>query len=68
LYILLVLQLQDDAQFVTLQVGKSVWEQAPRQMRIELWMSSLQRKGIGVAAAAKFEDMLLTVGSEAHRS
>eukprot|EP00775_Hariotina_reticulata_P008509 gene8509-8691_t len=28
-------------------------------MRIELWMSSLQRKGIGVAAAAKYEDMLL---------
>lgn len=46
---------------VTLQVGKTVWDQAPRQMRVELWMSSLQRRGVGVAAAAKYEDMLLTV-------
>ncbi|WIA38081.1 hypothetical protein OEZ86_001449 [Tetradesmus obliquus] len=49
---------------VTLQVGKTVWDQAPRQMRVELWMSSLQRRGVGVAAAAKFEDMLLTPVSD----
>jgi hypothetical protein len=53
--------LQEDDEIVTLQVGKTVWEQAPRQMRVELWMSSLQRRGVGVAAAAKYEDMLLTV-------
>ncbi|WIA17783.1 hypothetical protein OEZ85_009296 [Tetradesmus obliquus] len=49
---------------VTLQVGKTVWDQAPRQMRVELWMSSLQRRGVGVAAAAKYEDMLLTPVSD----
>jgi hypothetical protein len=54
--------LQEDDEMVTLQVGKTVWDQAPRQMRVELWMSSLQRRGVGVAAAAKYEDMLLTVG------
>lgn len=54
---------QDDDKLVTLQVGKTVWEQAPRQMRVELWMSALQRRGVGVAAAAKYEDMLLTVSS-----
>jgi hypothetical protein len=53
--------LQEDDEMVTLQVGKTVWDQAPRQMRVELWMSSLQRRGVGVAAAAKYEDMLLTV-------
>jgi hypothetical protein len=53
--------LQEDDEIVTLQVGKTVWDQAPRQMRVELWMSSLQRRGVGVAAAAKYEDMLLTV-------
>jgi hypothetical protein len=54
-------RLQDDPSHVTLQVGKSVFEGAPRNMRTELWMSSLQRKGIGTAAAAKYEDMLLSV-------
>jgi hypothetical protein len=33
-------------------------------MRTELWMSSLQRKGIGVAASQKYEDMLLSVGGQ----
>lgn len=52
---------------VTLQVGKSVFDGAPRNMRTELWMSSLQRKGIGVAASQKYEDMLLSV-SAAHNT
>ena len=38
-----------------------MFEAAPRQMRIELWMSSLQRKGIGVAAAARYEALLQQV-------
>jgi hypothetical protein len=54
-------KLQEDEKTVTLQVGKSVFEGAPRNMRTELWMSSLQRKGIGVAASQKYEDMLLAV-------
>lgn len=57
--------LQEDDEIVTLQVGKTVWDQAPRQMRVELWMSSLQRRGVGVSAAAKYEDMLLTVRAHA---
>lgn len=56
-------RLQDDEKTVTLQVGKSVFDSAPRNMRTELWMSSLQRKGIGVAASQKYEDMLLSVSS-----
>lgn len=58
-------QLQEDEKTVTLQVGKSVFESAPRNMRTELWMSSLQRKGIGVAASQKYEDMLLAVSPTA---
>ncbi|KAF6265131.1 rab-GTPase-TBC domain-containing protein [Scenedesmus sp. NREL 46B-D3] len=54
------IKLLEDDEIVTLQVGKTVWDQAPRQMRVELWMSSLQRRGVGVSAAAKYEDMLLT--------
>jgi hypothetical protein len=54
-------RLQEDEKTVTLQVGKSVFDGAPRNMRTELWMSSLQRKGIGVAASQKYEDMLLSV-------
>lgn len=45
----------------TKQVGKSVFDAAPRNMREQLWMSSLQRKGIGVAASQKYEDMCLSV-------
>ena len=56
-------RLTEDEKFVTLQVGKSVFDGAPRNMRTELWMSSLQRKGIGVAASEKYEDMLLSVGT-----
>lgn len=56
-------RLQDDEKLVTLQVGKSVFDGAPRNMRTELWMSSLQRKGVGVAAAAKYEDLLLSVST-----
>jgi hypothetical protein len=52
---------RDDEKTVTLQVGRSVFEAAPRNMRTELWMSSLQRKGIGMAAAAKYEELLLAV-------
>lgn len=40
------------------QVGKQVFEGAPRQMRVELWKSSLQRRGVGVAAAKSYEDLL----------
>jgi hypothetical protein len=40
------------------QVGKRVFEGAPRQMRVELWKSSLQRRGVGVAAAKSFEHLL----------
>lgn len=56
-------RLLEDEKFVTLQVGKSVFDGAPRNMRTELWMSSLQRKGIGVAASQKYEDMLLSVSA-----
>lgn len=52
---------------MTLQVGKSVFDGAPRNMRTELWMSSLQRKGIGVAASQKYEDMLLSVSATSGR-
>lgn len=58
-------KLQDDEKTVTLQVGKSVFADAPRNMRTELWMSSLQRKGIGVAASQKYHDMLQTVSQHA---
>ena len=57
-------RLQEDEKTVTLQVGKSVFDGAPRNMRTELWMSSLQRKGIGVAASQKYEDMLLSVSEQ----
>lgn len=53
--------LQDDPTHVTLQVGRRVFEGAPRRMRIELWMSSLQRKGLGVAAADEYPQLLLAV-------
>ncbi|KIY93737.1 TBC1 domain family member 1 [Monoraphidium neglectum] len=47
-------------------VGKRVFEGAPRQMRVELWKSSLQRRGVGVAAAKSFEHLLeVEVGDEA---
>lgn len=49
-----------------------VLPQAPRQMRVELWLSSLQRKGLGASAADKYHDMLRTVsikaGAMAHRT
>jgi len=40
------------------QVGKQVFEAAPRQMRTELWKSALQRRGVGVAAAKSYRDLL----------
>lgn len=52
-------QLIDDDPLVTLQCGKAVVENTSRNMRTELWMSSLHRKGVGVAAADKYDDMLL---------
>jgi hypothetical protein len=58
-------KLQDDEKTVTLQVGRSVFADAPRNMRTELWMSSLQRKGIGVAASQRYHDMLQTVRQHA---
>jgi hypothetical protein len=58
-------KLQDDEKTVTLQVGKSVFADAPRNMRTELWMSSLQRKGIGVAASQRYQDMLQMVSQHA---
>ncbi|KAF8055394.1 Tbc1d4 [Scenedesmus sp. PABB004] len=59
--------LQDDEPFVTLQVGKTILEPAPRAMRTQLWLSALQRKGgLGAAAAERYEDMLLSpVSAEA---
>lgn len=33
-------------------------------MRVELWMSSLLRKGIGATAAEQYEDWLLAVREE----
>lgn len=42
----------------TTQVGKQVFERAPRDMRTELWKSSLQRRGMGVAAAKSYPDLL----------
>jgi len=41
--------------------------QAPRKMRTELWLSSLQRKGVGVAAAEQYDDMLRAVGCPRRR-
>lgn len=52
-------QLIDDEPIIILQCGKVVMENTPRRMRTELWMSSLHRKGVGVAAAGKYEDMLM---------
>lgn len=52
-------QLIDDEPIITLQCGKVVMENTPRKMRTELWLSSLHRKGVGVAAAARYEDMLM---------
>lgn len=52
-------QLLEDEPIITLQCGKVVMESTPRRMRTELWMSSLHRKGVGVAAAEKYEDMLM---------
>jgi hypothetical protein len=42
----------------TPQVGKQVFDAAPRQMRVELWKSALQRRGVGVAAAKSYPDLL----------
>ena len=39
-------------------MGKQVFEGAPRQMRTELWKSSLQRRGAGVAASQDYERLL----------
>lgn len=50
--------LQDDEQYVYLQVGKNAFDNAPRNMRTELWLSALQRKGVGVAAAGKYDELL----------
>ncbi|GBF87851.1 hypothetical protein Rsub_00563 [Raphidocelis subcapitata] len=50
-------RLQEDEPYVTLQVGRQVFESAPRSMRVELWKSSLQRRGSGVAAARSYADL-----------
>jgi hypothetical protein len=43
------------------QIGKTVWQDAPRKMRVELWLSALQRKGAGVEAAQQYRDLLAAV-------
>jgi hypothetical protein len=39
--------------FVTLQVGNTCYEGAPREMRTQLWLSSLH-KGIGHSACQQY--------------
>lgn len=46
---------------IDLQVGKTVHSDVPRQMRTELWMSVLLRKGLGTAAAQQYRQMLAKV-------
>lgn len=53
---------QDDEPYVSLQVGKTVWADAPRAMRSELWMSALQRRPGGCGAdVQRYAEMLSKV-------
>lgn len=38
-----------------------MWENVPKSMRTELWMSVLHRRGLGMAAADKYEGLLAQV-------
>lgn len=53
----------DDEQdvLIDLQVGKKVFHGVEKKMRSELWLSILHRKGIGIAAAKKFQYYLRQV-------
>lgn len=46
---------------IDLQVGKKVFHGVEKKMRSELWLSILHRKGIGTAAAKKFQYYLQQV-------
>lgn len=35
-----------------------MWENVPKSMRTELWMSVLHRRGLGMSAAEKYEGLL----------
>jgi hypothetical protein len=50
------LNLNDDEEevLIDLQVGKKVFHGVEKKMRSELWLSILHRKGIGIAAAKKY--------------
>ena len=54
---------QPEEATVWLQVGRTVWEGVPRQMRSVLWHSVLHRKGTGTRAAAQYRDLLEKVSA-----
>jgi hypothetical protein len=51
------LNLKDDDEevLIDLQVGRKVFHGVEKKMRSELWLSILHRKGIGIAAAKKYQ-------------
>eukprot|EP00201_Polytomella_parva_P022776 CAMPEP_0175039552 /NCGR_PEP_ID=MMETSP0052_2-20121109/662_1 /TAXON_ID=51329 ORGANISM="Polytomella parva, Strain SAG 63-3" /NCGR_SAMPLE_ID=MMETSP0052_2 /ASSEMBLY_ACC=CAM_ASM_000194 /LENGTH=343 /DNA_ID=CAMNT_0016301447 /DNA_START=59 /DNA_END=1087 /DNA_ORIENTATION=- len=52
-----VLVLSDDEVMVKLQVGRTVWH-VPRELRVELWLSSLHRKGVGSPLVQRYSEFL----------
>lgn len=51
-------EVEDESPTIQLQVGKHLWEHVPKAMRTELWMSVLHRRGLGTAAAEKYQSLL----------
>ena len=53
----------NDLTVIDLQVGRQVHRKVPGNMRRELWLSVLHRKGIGAAYVAQYRSMLSKVSS-----
>lgn len=51
----------NDLTVIDLQVGRQVHRKVPGNMRTELWLSVLHRKGIGAAYVAQYRTMLAKV-------
>jgi hypothetical protein len=52
----------DELRVIDLQVGSQVHSKVPGNLRTELWLSCLHRKGIGSAYRRQYRAMLAKVG------